>query len=185
MSSAAADQDLSIVQIPKVSRYWRSRLEDGPRRTYGRWLPGTSNQKPMLDCIPCQTEKDKTIYTVSFSTTVPDAAPVMAGKRSIINFKSRLDRPADLYVGMTMKTAEGNFAGRFQVVLPSSEFQSGAAFNYSIEVEDFTLDPSLSTMKNDPDTSTDQLIVESMWLHTLYQQAGRAVTSVELTEKTE
>ena len=84
-----------------------------------------------------------------------------------------------------MKTAEGNFAGRFQVVLPSSEFQSGAAFNYSIGVEDFTLDPSLSTMKNDPDTSTDQLIVESMWLHTLYQQAGRAVTSVEHTEKTE
>ena len=139
MSSAAADQDLSIVQIPKVSRYWRSRLEDGPRRTHGRWLPGTSNQKPMLDCIPCQTEEDKTIYTVSFSTTVPDAAPVMAGKRSIINFKSRLDRPADLYVGMTMKTAEGNFAGRFQVVLPNSEFQSGAAFNYSIEIEDFTL----------------------------------------------
>ena len=173
------------MQIPKVSRYWRSRLEDGPRRTHGRWLPGTSNQKPMLDCIPCQTEEDKTIYTVSFSTTVPDAAPVMAGKRSIINFKSRLDRPADLYVGMTMKTAEGNFAGRFQVVLPNSEFQSGAAFNYSIEIEDFTLDPSLSTMKNDPDTPTDQLIVESMWLHTLHQQAGRAVTSVELTEKTE
>ena len=102
---AAADQDLSIVQIPKVSRYWRSRLEDGPRRTYGRWLPGTSNQKPMLHSIPYQTEEDKTIYTVSFSTTVPDAAPVMAGKRSIIKVKGRLDRPADLYVGMTMKTA--------------------------------------------------------------------------------
>ena len=185
MSSAAADQDLSIAQTPKVSMYWRSRLEEGPRRKYGRWLPGTSNQKPMLHCIPCQTEKDKIIYTASFSTTVPDAAPVMAGKRSIIKVKGRLDRPADLYVGMTMKTAEGNFAGRFQVVLPSSEFQSGAAFNYSVEIEDFTFDLSLSTMKNNPDTSTDQLIVESMWLHTLYQQAGLAVTSVELTEKTE
>ena len=108
----------------------------------------------------------------------------MAGKHASSIQKS-LGSSADLYVGMTMKTAEGNFAGRFQVVLPSSEFQSGAAFNYSVEIEDFTLDPSLSTMKSDPDTSTDQLIVESMWLHTLYQQAGRAVTSVELTEKTE
>ena len=182
MSSAAADQDLSIVQIPKVSRCWRSRLEDGPRRTYGRWLPGTSNQKPLLDCIPCQTEKDKTIYTVSFSTTVPDAAPVMAGKRRVISFKV-----AWIVLLICMWNDHENcrnFAGRL-VVLPSSEFQSGAAFNYSVEIEDFTFDLSLSTMKNNPDTSTDQLIVESMWLHTLYQQAGRAVTSVELTEKTE
>ena len=182
---AAADQDLSIAQIPKVAHHWRSRLQDGPRRTHGRWLPGTSDQDPMLVCLPHVTEKNKTIYTASFRVTVPDAAPVITNKRTIINVKGRLDRATNLYVGITLKTTEGDFAGRFQVVIPRSEFQPGAAFNHSFEIENFTLDPALSAMKDNLPSSANELIVESMWCHTLYQQAGLAITSVELTEQSE
>ena len=182
---AAADQELKVSQIPKVAHRWQSRLQNGPRRTYGRWLPGTSDQEPMLRCIPHLTEKNKTIYTASFAVTVPDAAPVMTNTGTMINVKGHLDRATDLYVGMTLKTAKGDFAGRFQVVLPSGYFQPDTTFNHFLEIENFTLDPSLSAMKDDLASSANELMVESIWCHTLYQQAGLALTSVEIKDKSE
>ena len=182
---AAADKELSVSQIPKISHQWQSRLQDGPRRVHGRWLPRTANQDPMLGCLPVVTEKNKTIYSASFRVTVPDAAPVMTNKRTIINVNGRLDRPTNLYVGMTLKTSEGDFAGRFQVVLPSRAFQPDAPLNHSLEIEDFKLDPSLAAMADNLPSSANDLIVESIWCHTLYQQAGLAIASVELTEKSE
>ena len=182
---AAADVDLKIAQIPQVAHLWQSRLQNGPRRTHGRWLPGTSEQSPMLRCLPHVTEDNKTIYTASFRVTVPDAAPVMTNEHSIVNVRGYLDRATNLYVGMTLKTTEGDFAGRFQVVLPSREFQPGATFNHSLEIENFTLDPSLSAMKDNLASSANELMVASIWCHTLYQQAGLAVTSVELMEQSE
>jgi hypothetical protein len=182
---AAADQELKVSQIPKVAHRWQSRLQNGPRRTYGRWLPGTSDQEPMLRCIPHLTEKNKTIYTASFAVTVPDAAPVMTNTGTMINVKGHLDRATDLYVGMTLKTAKGDFAGRFQVVLPSGDFQPDTTFNHFLEIENFTLDPSLSAMKDDLASSANELMVESIWCHTLYQQAGLALTSVEIKDKSE
>ena len=129
--------------------------------------------------------KNKTIYTASFRVTVPDAAPVMTNRRTIINVKGRLDRATALYVGMTLKTTEGDFAGRFQVVLPIRESQPDAPLNHSLEIENFTLDPSLAAMKDNFPSSASELIVESIWCHTLYQQAGLAITSVELKERSE
>ena len=182
---AAADQDLSISQIPKVAHHWQSRLQDGPRRTHGRWLPGTPGEDPMLGCLPHVTEQNKTIYTASFRVTVPDAAPVMTNRRTIINVNGHLDRATNLYVGMTLKTSEGDFAGRFQVVLPNREFRPDAPLNHSLEIEDFTLDPSLTAMRDNLPSSASDLIVESIWCHTLYQQAGLAISSIEITEQSE
>ncbi len=182
---AAADQELSVSQIPKISHQWQSRLQDGPRRVHGRWLPRTADQDPMLGCLPIVTEKNKTIYSASFRVTVPDAAPVMTNERSIINIRGRLDRATNLYVGMTLKTTEGEFAGRFQVVLPSRKLRTGTAFNYALEIENFRLDPALSAKQDSFSSSADELVVESIWCHTLYEQAGLAITSVELTEQSE
>ena len=182
---AAADQELSVSQIPKISHQWQSRLQDGPRRVHGRWLPRTADQDPMLGCLPIVTEKNKTIYSASFRVTVPDAAPVMTNERSIINIRGRLDRATNLYVGMTLKTTEGEFAGRFQVVLPSRKLRTGTAFNYALEIENFRLDPALSAKRDSFSTSADELVVASIWCHTLYEQAGLAITSVKITEEAE
>jgi hypothetical protein len=57
--------------------------------------------------------------------------------------------------------------------------------NHSLEIENFTLDPSLAAMKDNFPSSASELIVESIWCHTLYQQAGLAITSVELKERSE
>ena len=182
---AAADQDLNVTQIPQVAHHWQSQLQDGPRRTYGRWLPATSDSGPMLHCIPHLTETNQTIYTSSFAVTVADAAPVMTNAQTMIEVEGHLDRATDLYVGMTLKTAKGDFAGRFQVVLPSEEFQSDERFKRTLRIENFTLDPSLSAMKDNLASTSHKLIVDSIWCHTLYQQAGLAVTSVELKEQSE
>ena len=40
-------------------------------------------------------------------------------------------------------------------------------------------------MKDNFPSSASELIVESIWCHTLYQQAGLAITSVELKEQSE
>ena len=70
-------------------------------------------------------------------------------------------------------------------MLPSHEFQPEAPLNHSLEIEDFTLDPSLAAMKDNLPSSASDLIVESIWCHTLYQQAGLAITSVKIKEQSE
>ena len=183
---AAADHHLSVTQIPQVAHYWQSQLQGGPRRSYGRWLPGAAEQGgPMLHCIPHLTEEGKTIYTASFAVTVADAAPVMTSAQTMIQVEGHLDRATDLYIGMTLKTVKGDFAGRFQVVLPSEEFQSDERFKHTLRIENFALDPSLSAMKDNLASKSHELIVDSIWCHTLYQQAGLAITSVELKEQSE
>jgi hypothetical protein len=180
---AAADQELSVNQVPQVAHGWRSRLEEGPRRTYGRWLPATGNTGPLLHCIPHTTEDGRTIYTSSFQVTAADAAPVMTNDRTLVHVQGRLDRRADLFVGITLKTEEGDFAGRFQVILPEKDFQPGEDFKITLRIEDFKLDPSLTAMKQRLSESASGLIVESMWCHTLYQPAGLAIASLELMER--
>ena len=139
----------------------------------------------MLHCIPHLTEEGKTIYTASFAVTVADAAPVMTSAQTMIQVEGHLDRATDLYIGMTLKTVKGDFAGRFQVVLPSEEFQSDERFKHTLRIENFALDPSLSAMKDNLASKSHELIVDSIWCHTLYQQAGLAITSVELKEQSE
>ena len=182
---AAADQDLSVKQVPQVVHTWRSRFENGARRTYGRWLPSTVDTPSLLHCIPHITEDGRTIYTSSAQVTTADAAPVMTNDRTLVQVYGRLHRQADLFVGISLRTAEGDFAGRFQVVLPEKDLDSNDEFDIALPMEDFELDPSLAEMKHWLPKSPSDLIVESIWCHTLYQQAGLAVASFELTERPE
>jgi ferric-dicitrate binding protein FerR (iron transport regulator) len=182
---AAADQDLSVNRVPEVSRGWRSRLEDGPRRTYGRWLPATDDTGPLLHCIPHTTEHQRTIYTSAFQVTAADAAPVMTSDRTIVRVQGRLERATDLFVGLTLKTKEGEFAGRFQLILSEKSFRADDEFEFALPIAGFKLDPSLETMKSRLAKSASDFVVDSLWCHTLYQPAGLAVASVELMEKTQ
>lgn len=182
---AAADQDLSVNEVPQVAHHWKSRLQDGPRRTYGRWLPAVEDAGPLLHCIPYTVEDGRTIFTSSFQVTTADAATVMTSEQTSLRVRGRLDEPADLFVGMSLKTAQGDFAGRFQVVVPQHDFRPGGRFDITLPAKDFQLDPSLAGIKSRLPESPDDLIVESIWCHTLYQPAGLAVASVELTERSE
>jgi len=182
---AAADQDLSVHRVAEVSRQWRSRLEDGPRRTYGRWLPASDDSDALLHCISYITELQRTIYTSSFQVTTADAAPVMTADRSVVRVQGRLDLATELFVGVTLNTKEGGFAGRYQAILPKDNFHAGNEFEVALSIEEFTLDPSLAAVKSRFAKSAKDLVVDSVWCHTLYQQAGLAIASVEITEQVE
>jgi hypothetical protein len=71
------------------------------------------------------------------------------------------------------------------MILPEENFQADDDFEFALPIERFTLDPSLAAMKSQLAKSGSELIVDSVWCHTLYQQAGLAVASVELMEKTQ
>ncbi|TWU44459.1 fec operon regulator FecR [Rubripirellula tenax] len=182
---AAADHDLSVNQISRVAYQWRSRLEEGASRTFGRWLPAMGDAGPLLHCIPYMTKDGRTIYTSSFQVTAAEGAPIMTSDRSIVSVRGRLDRATDLYVGMSLKTEDGTFAGRFQVVLPSEQFQGQEVFEISLPLEDFTLDPSLASMKREFAKSASDLVVDTVWCHTLYVPVGLAVATIELAERAE
>lgn len=179
---AAADQDLQVIRVPDVSYQWRSRLEEGSRRVYGRWLPPSDNAGPLLHCIPHTTESGQTIYTSAFQVTTADTAPVMTNRDTLVQVQGRLERETDLFVGITLRTKEGDFAGRFQVIVPQKEFRSSSDFEIALSIAEFTLDPSLDLMRSRLAESTTGLIVESIWCHTLYVPAGLAIASVGLRE---
>ena len=85
-----------------------------------------------------------------------------------------------MYFGLTVRRPNGEFAGRFQTIRPAEEFQSGQEFDVVLPLRDYQLDPSLFEMKNKLPSAPFGLNVEAIWCHTLHDQAGLAVTEVEL-----
>lgn len=180
---AAADQELSVNRVPEVAHVWRSQLEHGPRRTYGRWLAANEEFGALLHCIPYITEQQKTIYTSTFQVTTADAAPIMTNDRTSLRVHGRLKRATDLFVGLTLKTKDGEFAGRFQVILPKKTFHTDEVFECVVPISEFQLDPSLEAIRSRLARSASDLIVDTVWCHTLYESAGLAIASIELTNQ--
>ena len=178
---AAADQALSVSRVPNVASQWQSRLGEGARRTYGRWLPATDGKGPRLRCIPYMTEDQRTIYTSSFQVTTADTAPVVTTDRAVVVVEGQLERATDLFVGMSLQTKDGEFAGRFQCVVPAGELVGQDEFRVVLPIAEFTLDPSLNAIKSRLAKSPEDLVVQSLWCHTLYQPAGLAVASIEIS----
>jgi hypothetical protein len=90
-----------------------------------------------------------------------------------------------LFVGMTLRYPDGDFAGRFQVVRPSQDFGPDKNFDISIPLSDFKLDPSLHHLRSGMPSRLEGLVVESLWCHTLYDQAWLGVTHFEVGEPTD
>ena len=81
---------------------------------------------------------------------------------------------------ITVRQANGAFAGRFQTIRPADEFRSGQDFDVLLHLQDFRLDPSLDEMKDKLPSVPFGLVVESVWCHTLDKQAGLEISEVEL-----
>ena len=105
-------------------------------------------------------------------------APVYLRNTSRIRFRGKLAAPTEIYFGITVRYANGDLAGRFQARHPASLLQDGLTFDVEYGVYDLMLDPSLDSEKF-PDVPVD-LILESVWCHTLYVPAGLAVSEAEV-----
>ena len=181
---AAADQEMLPVPVPDSVSRWKSQLHLGPDSTYGKWSPETNTQDTKLGAIPYTTPQGITIYTATFGVSRGDKPPVILQPDSVLRVRGRIASRNKVYFGITVRHPEGEFAGRFQTIRPAVEFQSGQDFEVLLELLDFTLDPSLIEMKNKLPSAPFDLVVESLWCHTLDQQAGLEIAEVELLPAT-
>ena len=177
---AAADREMLPVPIPASVNRWRSQLQLGPGGALGNWSPKTGELEARLSTVPYTLPSGKTIYTIGFVVSCGDRPPVTLQPGSRFRVRGRMASSHPVYFGVTIRHADGDFAGRFQTVRPAVEFPGGQNFEVVLDLQDFRLDPSLTAMKDKLPSSPFHLVVEAAWCHTLYEQAGLEVTEAEL-----
>jgi hypothetical protein len=121
-----------------------------------------------------------TIYTTGFGVSYGDKPPVTLQPASRLRVRGRIASPQKVYFGITVRQANGAFAGRFQTVRPADELQSGPDFEVTLHLREFRLDSSLASLKQQLPSAPFHLVVETIWCHTLDKQAGLEITEVEL-----
>jgi hypothetical protein len=181
---AAADRDMSPTPVPHSVSHWKSELSLGPARTQGKWSPGTDTQEAKLGAIPYTSPQAMTIYTTGFGVSNGDKPPVTLQPASRLRVRGRIATPQKVYFGITVRQANGAFAGRFQTTRPAAELQSGQDFEITLHLRDFRLDPSLDSLKQELPSAPFHLIVETIWCHTLDKPAGLEIAEVELIPPT-
>ena len=181
---AAADRKMSPVPVPDSVSRWKSQLHLGPDGTFGKWSPRTDGEDAKIKAVPFTTPQGKTIYTASFGVSRGDKPPVILQPASRLIVRGRIASTNKVYFGVTVRRPNGEFAGRFQTIRPGVEFPSGQDFEVILHLRDFRLDPSLAEMRNELPSVPFELVVESMWCHTLYKQAGLEIAEAELLPPT-
>ncbi len=182
---AAADREMLSVLVPNSVNRWKSQLHLGPDGTQGKWSPKTEAEDAKIRAVPYTTHQGKTIYTASFGVSPGDKPPVILQPDSCFRVRGRIASTHKVYFGVTLRHPNGEFAGNFQTIRSAVEFRSGQDFEVILHLRDFRLDPSLIEMKSSLPTDPYDLVVESMWCHTLGEQAGLEVTEVELIPSAE
>lgn len=177
---AAVGRAFSIERVPDSVHRWKSRFGLGPKRTHGVWLPATQDSPAGLKTIPYITEDRKTIFTASMNVSGGDRPSVVLSPESRVRVRGILETSHPTYLGMTIHTADGDFAGRFQTIFPAETFESGKPFEVLVNLGDFALDSSLNHMKEQLPQQPDGLVVVSIWCHTLFDQVGLTIHEIEI-----
>ena len=159
-------------------------MSRGPKTMYGKWSPDKGEDGGRLWAIPYVTEKEKTIFTTGASVS-RSRTPVVLKSDSRVRVRGRLKKHSHVFVGMTLRHRNGDFAGRFQVVLPKEEFSVNEDFELVLPLSRFELDPSLNHQRARLPAKPDGLMVESMWSHSLYNQAGLSISHFGVEESSE
>ncbi len=154
----------------------------------GKWLPATDESTAKLKAVPFtltnRQGRTMTLYTASFNVSRGDHPPVVLHPESRFRVRGRIASAHDVYLGVTLNHANGEFAGNFQVIKPASAFQDGEDFDVSLSLRDFQLDPSLRHMSEKLPKDPFDSVVESIWCHTLVDPAGLEINEIELIPPT-
>ncbi len=120
---ATADQDMSPVAVPDSVSQWKSQLQLGPATGLGKWLPATDQKAATLKAIPfvLTTHQGKTItlYVASFNVSRGDHPPVVLQPDSRFRVRGHIASAHDVFFGVTVNHANGEFAGNFQTIQPA------------------------------------------------------------------
>ncbi len=169
---AAADHDFSVLPDLAPVDTWTSRLPLGPERTLGRWMPPDADRDAGLLAVPFTTRPGWTIFAAATGVSAWDAPPVVLHAGSRLRLRGRVAMSSPVYFGVTVRDANGAFAGRFQTVRGEGEFVAGENFDVTLPLRDLVLDPVLKPMAKKLPARPFELTVESVWCHTLHRPAG-------------
>jgi hypothetical protein len=179
---AAPDAEFKPVRLPGSVHDWQSDMSRGPKGFYGKWSPDEGEDGGRLSAIPHLTEQKKTIFTTGVSVS-HSSNPVILEPNSQILVRGRLKERSRVFVGMTLRRSNGDFAGRFQVVLPEAGFAANEEFELLLPLSRFELDPSLAHVRDGLASRLDGLVIKSFWCHSLYKQAGLSVSRFSVATK--
>ena len=187
---AALDCELIPEKMPGTVTLWQSHLENGRKRNHGEWMPARGAEQAHLKTVPLtlpakDDRKQRTIHTLSMPVSSGDHPPVILQPETKIRVRGKIASSHRIWFGMTLCRENGDFAGRFQTILPAEEFKSGEPFEVVLNLTDYHLDPSLAKWAESLPESPYGLIVKSVWCHTLWDPAGLQVSEIALTTPTD
>jgi hypothetical protein len=187
---AALDCELIPEKMPDSVTLWQSHLENGIKGNHGEWMPARRAEQAHLKTVPLtlaakDNRKQRTIHTLSMPVSSGDQPPVVLQPESKIRVRGKIASSHRIWFGMTLCRENGDFAGRFQTILPAEEFKSGEPFEVVLNLSDYELDPSLAKWAESLPKAPYDLIVKAVWCHTLWDPAGLQVSEMALTTPTD
>ena len=182
---ASQDHELTPERLPDSISIWESRLERGAKGGHGDWVPAQGGEPPYLRAIPYTIAakidaKQRTIYTLGKSALRKDSPPVILKPGSRIRVQGKMDTPHKIWFGVTLRRPDGDFAGRFQIIVPAERFQPGETFDVTLNPEEYHLDPSLKKWASDLAKNPFDLKVGGVWCHSLWDSVGLQVSKMEI-----
>ena len=150
-----------------------------------KWSAETDEEGAKRKAIPLKISEEQTIYVAPFGVSGDDRPAVVLLFESRLRVRGRVATAHPVHFGVTINHPNGDFAGRFQTVCAADEFRSGEDFEFTIELRDLELDPSLDGMKDKLPSEPFHFVVESIWFHTLDKKAGMEIAEVELIPPTQ
>ena len=128
---AALDCELIPEKMPESVTLWQSHLENGKKRNHGEWMPARGAEPAHLKTVPytlpAKTDQNqRTIHTLGMPVSSGDQPPVILQPESKVRVRGKIASSHRIWFGMTLIRENGDFAGRFQTILPAEEFQSGS-----------------------------------------------------------
>jgi ferric-dicitrate binding protein FerR (iron transport regulator) len=182
---ASQDHELTPERLPDSISIWESRLERGAKGGNGDWVPAQGGEPAHLRAIPYTIDakidaQQRTIYTIGMSASRKDSPPVILKPGSRIRVQGKMDTPHAIWFGVTLRSADGDFAGHFQIIEPPERFQPGETFDVTLNPEEYHLDPSLKKWAAGLAKKPFGLKVGSVWCHSLWDSVGLQVSKMEI-----
>lgn len=183
---AAADQELDRKRVSGTVHHWKSRIQQGPNETFGKWLAATKSQPAYLKAVAFVPKQAPHIvlYLLGLGVRNDEANPVQVTSGSHFQLHGKMEMDTDIYFGMEVAYDNGDFAGKFLAKCSVQRDESGG-FVAGARLSDFVLDPSVAAFKEKLAPSPEGLFVNGVWSFTHSENpSGLRINEVELDVKT-
>ena len=180
---AAADRDLERKQITDIVHSWKSRIDQGPDESYGKWLAATDTHPAFLKAVAFVPKENPNVvlYLLGLGVRSDEGGPVQVNQESHFEIRGKMEVETEIYFGIQVAYANGDFAGKF-LSRCTVERDASGDFVASADLPEFGLDPSVAAYKEKLAPSPIGLFVNGVWSFTHSKTpSGLRISDVNLT----